>query len=249
MSSKKVEKKVQIKEDKTKDNKSNENKIIDNGNSTKESKDTNDEYPQEKINKPIEFKNFDAITHFKQNIIHFSKNCPDPINDSSYYCFTCKRSFCNECNANNHKQHLLIKRESCLNYDNTLFNEISKVIEKGINIDSKKIQIKKDITKSFTQIKESLDSLEKEKLKEIDNIFKELKENFVNLKENYLKTKECIENYYNNNKKFFNIKIKKGKQKNIKTEENMNIKEKNENDKNNLLNKNKSEINYLNIVE
>ena len=242
MSNKNTEKKViPIKEDKNNDNKSNNNENI-----PKVEPGLKDEYPKEKINKPIEFKNFDAITHFKQNIIHFDKNCWDQVKDNSQYCFTCKRSFCNECKDNNHKDHLLIQRDSCLNYDKSLFNEISKVIEKGIIIDNKKDQIKKDIQKCFVQIKESLDNLEKEKLKELDNIFKDLKSNFINLKDNYLKTKECIENYYKDSKKFFNIKIKKGKQRNLKLEENN---KKEENEKNNLLSRNKSEINYLNSNE
>ena len=136
-------------------------------------------YPKEKLNKINEFKNFDAINHFKQNIIHFNKNCSEPINDLSYYCFTCKHSVCNECGFSEHKNHLLIPRENCLNYNSTFFNEISKVIERGINLEGKKNQIKKDISKSISQLKEQLDLLEKEKLKEIDNIFKEIKANWA----------------------------------------------------------------------
>ena len=161
MSSKSIGKK----EDK---NKENQKKSFDKEEKTpiiKEEENIEDEYPKEKLNKPNELKNFDAITHFKQNIIHFNKNCSEPIKDYSYYCFTCKRSVCNECGVLDHKDHLLIQRDNCLNYDNTFFNEISKVIEKGINMDSKKIQIKKEISKSINQLKEQLDIIEKEKLK------------------------------------------------------------------------------------
>ena len=45
------------------------------------------------------------------------------------------------------------------------------------------------------------------KLKEIDKFFEEIKENYIILKNNLLSTKECIENYYNINKKFFNINL------------------------------------------
>mgnify|MGYP002624522393 FL=1 len=204
-------KNIDLKDIQKKD-KSNENESIVKEDEIKIEYDSiKNEYPQEKLNKPDELKNFDAISHFKENIIHFVKNCPEPIQDSSYYCFTCKHSVCNDCGIFGHKDHILIQRENCLNYDNTFFNEISKVIEKGINLDTKKNQIKKDILKSFTHIKGQLDELEKERLREIDNIFKEIKENYINLKENYLKTKDCIENYYKANKKFFNIKILKPK--------------------------------------
>ena len=245
-------KNVRPKEDKSKEEKSKENTKEEKNKSINKEENLEDEYPKDKINKPIELKNFDAMTHFKQNIIHFNKNCSEPIKDYSYYCFTCKHSVCNECGLLDHKEHLLIQRDNCLNYDNSFFNEISKVIEKGINIDSKKSQIKKNISKSITQLKEQLDLIEKEKLKEVDNIFKEIKANYVSLKDNYLKTKECIENYYKTNKKFFNIKIKKTKQ-NINTLENENkeTKDNKENtEKINTANNIKSSlINYFNINE
>ena len=155
--------------------------------------------PKEKSVKPEELKNFDAVSHFKENIIHFDKNCSDPIKDYSYYCFTCKHSVCNECGVYDHKEHLLIQRDNCLTYDNSFFNDISNTIEEGLNLDSKKSQIKKDISQSIKQLKEQLDIIEKEKLIEIDDIFKEVKNNYISLKENYLKTKECIENYYKKN--------------------------------------------------
>ena len=160
---------------------------------------------KEKIN---ELKYFDAISHFKENINHFDKNCKDPIKETSYYCFTCKHSVCNECGVYDHKEHLLIQRDNCLNYDNSFFNDISKVIEDGLNLDSKKSQIKIDISKSITQLKEQLDIIEKEKLKEIDIFFNDIKDNYINLKKNFLVTKETIENYYSINKKFFNINSK-----------------------------------------
>ena len=154
-----------------------------------------------------ELKYFDAISHFKENIIHFNKNCTDPIKDNSYYCFTCKHSICDECGSFAHKEHLLIQRKNCLNYDKTFFNDVSKMIEENTNIDKRKIQIKEEISKSIAQLKEQLDVIEKEKLKEIDKFFEEIKENYIILKNNLLSTKECIENYYNINKKFFNINV------------------------------------------
>jgi len=221
-----------------------ENKSIDNNN-------IKDEIPDDKINfinKLNELRNFDAISHFKENIIHFSKNCSEPIKDLSYYCFTCKHSICHECGFNEHKDHILVQRDNCLNYDNTFFNEISKVIDRGINIEIKKSQIKKEVLKSFSFIKEQLDILEKEKLKEIDNIFKDIKDNFINLKANYITTKECIENYYKTNKKFFNIKIEKTMQNN-NNEPTINKERKN----NSLIldNNNKSEFknNYYDVKE
>ena len=235
---------LEVEDDLSKENKSSE-ELREKFNENNENDKSDNIVLKEKID---ELKYFDAVSHFKENIIHFSKNCSEPIKDYSYYCFTCKHSVCNECGLYEHKEHLLIQRDNCLNYDNSFFNDISKVIEDGLNLDSKKSQIKKDISKSISQLKEQLDIIEKDKLKEIDSIFKEIKANYESLKENYLKTKECIENYYKKNKKFFNIKIKKTKQ---AESENQNILKKNAEDKNiNSSNKNLNKptfINYFNI--
>ena len=188
-----------------------------------------------------ELKYFDAVSHFKENIIHFNKNCSEPIKDYSYYCFTCKHSVCNECGAFDHKEHLLIQRKSCLNYDNSFFNDISKVIEDGIGLDRKKAQIKKDIKNSISQVKKELDNIEKNKLKEIDTFFDELKQNYINLKKNFLNTKACIENYYKINQKFFNL--------NIKSNNEQGNQENNEIDLANSIKKKKSGLTNFNTIE
>ena len=180
------------------------------------------EQNKDKINKPNDLKNFDAISHFKENIINYERNCREPIKESSYYCFTCKHSVCSECGVYDHKEHLLIQRDNCLNYDKSFFNEIAKVIEKGLTFDNKKIQIKKDISKSILLLKEELDKLEKEKLKEIDEIFDNIKNNYIELQENFTKTKESIQQYYKNNKKFFNINVV-GKENDVSNKEVNNI--------------------------
>ena len=240
-------KNIDPKEDKNKEEKVPESSNEEKDSQQKKEVKAEEDYPKDKINKPNELKNFDAVTHFKQNIIHFYKNCSEPIKDYSYYCFTCKHSVCNECGLLEHKNHLLIHRDNCLNYDNSFFNEISKVIEKGITIDSRKSQIKKDISKSINELKEKLDIIEKEKLKEVDNIFKEVKANYVGLKDNYLKTKECIENYYKTNKKFFNIKIKRTKQNNANNQPVENNENNEKEIKPNIIKS--SLINYFNINE
>ena len=188
-----------------------------------------------------ELKYVDAVSHFKENIIHFNKNCSEPIKDYSYYCFTCKHSVCNECGAFDHKEHLLIQRKSCLNYDNSFFNDISKVIEDGIGLDRKKAQIKKDIKNSISQVKKELDNIEKNKLKEIDTFFDELKQNYINLKKNFLNTKACIENYYKINQKFFNL--------NIKSNNEQGNQENNEVDLANSIKKKKSGLTNFNTIE
>ena len=192
------------KNDKTNKNEANSNKKP----STLNEKNTSDFSLETKINKPDELKHFDVTSHFQKNIIHFDKNCTEDITDHSYYCFNCKKSVCDECGVYDHKEHLLIQRESCLNNDTSFFNEISKFIEESLLIEEQKEPIKTSITNSINILKNELDNLHKKKLEEIDTFFLKIKNNIISLKENYLKVKESIENYYKTNKKFFNIHSK-----------------------------------------
>ena len=180
--------------------KDNENQYFD-----KDEEKNLEELSKIKINKPIELKEFEASPHFKENIIHIEKNCSGPISESSYYCFTCKHSVCEECNLFHHKDHLLIQRDNCINYDATFFNEISKVIEDSFLIEKKREIIKKSIIVSIDNLVEHLNDLKTKKIKETDFIFDKLKDNLTELKKNYSEAKLSIEDYYNRNKTFFNI--------------------------------------------
>ena len=104
---------------------------------------SNEEISKEKINKPKELIEFNATFHFKENIINSDKNCKEQINENSYYCFSCKHSICSNCGINEHKNHLLIQRKNCLNYDTSFFNEISKLIDDSFLIEKKKMILKK----------------------------------------------------------------------------------------------------------
>ena len=162
-------------------------------------------FSKTKINKPIELKEFDATPHFKENIINYNINCNDPITPSSYYCFTCKHSVCEDCGVFDHKEHLLIQRDNCINYDVTFFNEISKVIDDSFLIDHKKDTIKNIVISLINNLKTDLDNLKNKKLKEIDFIFNKIKNNLNELKKNFKEAKSSIEEYYNKNKVFFNV--------------------------------------------
>ena len=164
-----------------------------------------EDFSKTKINKPYELREFDAMSHFNENIINYNKNCKNIITESSYYCFTCKHSVCEECGVLDHKDHLLIQRESCINYDTTFFNEISKVIDDSFLIQNKKEIFKNNIIASIEELQKELDNLKNEKIKEIDIVFEEIEKNLKTLKNNFCEAKLSIEDYYNRNKLFFNI--------------------------------------------
>ena len=175
-----------------------------------------------KINKPSELKNFDAQTHFRENIVHFDKNCQDPITETSYYCLTCKNSICTKCGAFEHKDHLLIQRDNCLCYDQTFFKEINSVIENSLTFGNLKDSIKDHLSLSINSLKQQLDNLKAVKFKEIDNFFDQTLKDLQEVKKLYLHARQETENYYKNNKKFFNINICKDSD--INNSEKQNIK-------------------------
>ena len=163
------------------------------------------EITKDKINKPKELIEFNASPHFKENIIHSEKNCKELINENSYYCLTCKHSVCSICGIEEHKNHFLIQRKNCLNYDTSFFNEISKLIEDSFLIEKKKDGIKKCICDSIEKIKLNLDYLKENKMNEIDKLFNQIYFSLNEIKKFYLNARETIENYYSKNKNFFNI--------------------------------------------
>ena len=73
------QKEEKSKEEKGKEEKSKEDIKEEKDKSKNEDDSLVDEYPKDKINKPNELKNFDAVTHFKQNIIHFYSLLPNLI--------------------------------------------------------------------------------------------------------------------------------------------------------------------------
>ena len=142
---------------------------------------------------------------YEENIIHSEKNCKELINENSYYCLTCKHSVCSICGIEEHKNHFLIQRKNCLNYDTSFFNEISKLIEDSFLIEKKKDGIKKCICDSIEKIKLNLDYLKENKMNEIDKLFNQIYFSLNEIKKFYLNARETIENYYSKNKNFFNI--------------------------------------------
>lgn len=161
--------------------------------------------PQSKIIKPDNLRYLDIHPHLKSNIIDIAKNCKEPINEYSYYCFTCKHSVCSECGLYDHNDHLLIQRENCLKYDQTFFVEIGKVIDESLKLQSKKELVKGSINKSIDRLQAQLEQVRQSKLKAVDEIFNEISFNLIELKQNFDSVKESIELYYKANEDFFNI--------------------------------------------
>ena len=195
-----------------KDKEKNENERISN-NSKKDNPETKEkdlELKSQLLNKPKELLGFDAVPHFKENINHTDKNCLEPITEKSYYCLDCKHSKCPLYKENiNQKDHLLIKRAKCLFYDENFFDSVENSINEALNYNQLKINIKETFSNSINSLKDELEKLKEKKFQEIDNFFEETDKYLLELKDKYNNVKKSIEDYYNKNKKFFNIQISK----------------------------------------
>ena len=163
------------------------------------------------LNKPKELIEFDALSHFKENIAHTDKNFLGSITENSYYCIACQHSECPLYKKNmNQKDHLLIKKIKYLFYNNNFFDEIDTTIKEALTYNKLKDSIKSCVTSSINSLKDELDKLKEKKFQEIDVFFEETDKYLSELKNKYINVRQSIEDYYKVNKKFFNIEISKG---------------------------------------
>ena len=162
------------------------------------------------LNKPKELIEFDALSHFKENIAHTDKNFLGSITENSYYCIACQHSECPLYKKNmNQKDHLLIKKIKYLFYNNNFFDEIDTTIKEALTYNKLKDSIKSCVTSSINSLKDELDKLKEKKFQEIDVFFEETDKYLSDLKNKYINVRQSIEDYYKVNKKFFNIEISK----------------------------------------
>ena len=223
-----------------KSNEENKEQIKDNLNTDLNQEKENIELQKksEILNKPKELIDFDVLPHFKENISRPDKNDLNKISNNSYYCINCKHS---ECLFYGEKKHLIINRAKCLLYDTHFFDKMEENINEALNYGQFKEEVKNNINEYIDKMKESLDKLKEKKFNEIDIFFEENEKNLIKLKKEYLTTRKNIEEYYQINKKFFNIELREDKDKEKNEEENdsndklNNIKNNNTNNDNNNL--------------
>ena len=168
------------------------------------------ELKSKKFNKPIELLEFDAVSHFKENIENTDQNCLGPITEKSYYCLSCKHSECPLYNENkNQKEHLLIRRAKCFLYDKHFFDTVENNINESLTYNKLKEGMKECVNNSINSLKDELDKIKEKKMQEIDTFFEETDKYLLELKNKCLNAKQSIEDYYKTNKRFFNITISK----------------------------------------
>ena len=180
-------------------------------------KGTNEETKKsELLNKPKELINFDVLSHFKENISRPDKNDLNRITKNSYYCINCMHS---DCPFHNEEKHITKKRIDYLVYDTHFFDEIDSNINEALKFSEFKIDVKNNINNYIDKMKEELDKLRDIKFNEIDIFFEENEKKLIKLKKEYLEMRKNIEEYYETNKKFFNIEINNNENEDSKNED------------------------------
>ena len=157
------------------------------------------------MTKPKELINLDIYPLLKSNIINSDKNCKDSLSEHSFFCFNCMVSTCPKCTLNQHREHLLIQRMSCLEYDESFFKEIEQIIFESFDFEALKKEYSDYIKDCFDELEYSIAQVRKKKLEEINSIFTFLKKNVNELQDNFKSLKNKIIHYYQNFSEFFNI--------------------------------------------
>jgi hypothetical protein len=159
--------------------------------------------------KPSIFKNIDISQHLRSNILKTNLNCNHLEKDNYYYCLTCKISFCNECKKIiEHKNHIVLNKNNFYDLDEDFFTDIDNNIKISLNLEKNKEEYINILEKNIDLIHKKINEIKNLKIKEINDLFLNTGKNLSKFYENFCNFKELALNYFQKNKKFFNINFK-----------------------------------------
>ena len=159
--------------------------------------------------KPSIFKNIDISQHLRSNILKTNLNCNHLEKDNYYYCLTCKISFCNECKKIiEHKNHIVLNKNNFYDLDEDFFTDIDNNIKISLNLEKNKEEYINILEKNIDLIHKKINEIKNLKIKEINDLFLNTGKNLSKFYENFCNFKELTLNYFQKNKKFFNINFK-----------------------------------------
>lgn len=160
------------------------------------------------LNRSIpKIKDLDIYQHLKHNILNSENNCKDSLSEDTFYCFTCKKSTCPECNdINEHTNHFLIPKKKFLTFDKNFFEQIEKNINnQNLNLDYEKKKFIKDIEDTVNFFHKQLDEIKNKKINEVNDLYYKINQNMKELWNNYKETKEQLNSFYKKYQNFFSI--------------------------------------------
>ena len=158
----------------------------------------------------IDSKKIDIFQHLKLNLKNEKENCKDN-NRIAMYCIPCKVSICDKCKLEEHQNHILISK-SQFDFNEATIDEIYNQIIKAVSsdqlfIDYKPIQnqLIEQVDKMIESLQKKLEKLKEIKTKEIIAMFNGFTSNVNNLKQRIEKARTDLKQYYQKNRKFFNL--------------------------------------------
>lgn len=158
----------------------------------------------------IDSKKIDIFQHLKLNLKNEKENCKDN-NRIAMYCIPCKVSICDKCKLEEHQKHILISK-SQFDFNEATIDEIYNQIIKAVSsdqlfIDYKPIQnqLIEQVDKMIESLQKKLEKLKEIKTKEIIAMFNGFTSNVNNLKQRIEKARTDLKQYYQKNRKFFNL--------------------------------------------
>ena len=143
--------------------------------------------------------------HLRQNILEPGKNCKDSL-AQAYYCIDCKCSTCEKCSLKNHQGHKLIFKNDYMNFDKSTLEETKRLIKESNIFENKKDNAIKMMESQASILHAKIDEIKEKKINEIKNSYITARNNIKELINFVDNVEQIIDNFYTNNKRFFNEK-------------------------------------------
>lgn len=155
---------------------------------------------------------FNIYKQLKGNIKHPNENCKDFLSDQSLYCFKCRSSTCPDCSLEKHTDHQSISKVDYYINDVKLLNSHFQDIENLFNLNPDYLNIKLIrgelmivVDTELKNIKNTIESICRNKMEEINSLFETGEKNVESLKKNVKLTKNLLSQFFNNNRHFFSF--------------------------------------------
>jgi len=152
-----------------------------------------------------QLKNIDVYQHLRRNILDPRVNCKETLSDEIYYCITCKQSTCEQCSLAKHQDHKIVPKTFFYTFTENFFDEVIDILKNSYKIEENKDSYIKIIEEQAKELHNKVDEIKNKKIKEINDVFKKGAKCIKDLEENTNELKKTMENFYKNNKDFFNL--------------------------------------------
>ena len=156
-------------------------------------------------------KYIDIFHHLKLNSTNQDSICSCSNGNEKYYCVPCKKTICSNCILKNHLNHLNYKINDFILNENNIkkFYNNFDMIYNNTDLINNTLEIKKkmliELDNYFFEIENKIKKFKENKIYEINYIFDGLNENVNKYFNNLNLSKDKLNDFFNQNKKFLNL--------------------------------------------